>query len=311
MRPLTLLLTAMLLLAPGLLEARPGMGGSMGSRGSMTFSAPRATGIAPGGAMPFQRTITPNSSYGSSSYGRSYGGYGQSGFGRSSFTSGLMGGLMGGLIGAGIGGMLFGHGFFGFHGGFGFMGLLIQLFLLYLLARFLYRRFMGAPAMAGAGGGFARLFQPGAARTGGGFGFGGPAKQPLTLGPNDYQAFQALLKNIQAAWTAHDLNNLGALVTPEMLGYFGEQMAEQTSRGVRNIVSDVMLQQGDLSEAWVEGPRAYATVAMRFSMIDVTKDSAGRVVDGSPTERITVTEFWTFVRATGGRWVLSAIQQAR
>jgi predicted lipid-binding transport protein (Tim44 family) len=308
MRPLTLLLTAMLLLAPGLLEARPGMGGSMGSRGSMTFSAPRATGIAPGGASPFQRTITPNSSYGAPAYGNRYGGYGQSGFGRSSFTSGLMGGL----IGAGIGGMLFGHGFFGFHGGFGFIGLLIQLFLLYLLAKFLYRRFMGAPAMAGAGGGFARLFQPGTpGQSRGGFGFGGPAKQPLTLGPNDYQAFQALLKNIQAAWTAHDLNNLGALVTPEMLGYFGEQMAEQTSRGVRNIVSDVMLQQGDLSEAWIEGPRAYATVAMRFSMIDVTKDSTGRVVDGSLTERVTVTEFWTFVRANGGKWLLSAIQQAR
>jgi predicted lipid-binding transport protein (Tim44 family) len=307
MRPLTLLLTAMLLLAPGLLEARPGMGLSMGSRGSMTYSAPRGTGIAPNGAYGVQRSITPGSSYGSSSYGN---GYNQSsfggGFGRSSFTSGLMGGL----IGAGIGGMLFGHGFFGFHGGFGFIGLLIQLFLLYLLASFLMRRFMGAPAMASAGG-FARtLFQPGSAgqRSGG---FGGPAKQPLALGPNDYQAFQSLLKNIQAAWTAHDLNNMGTLVTPEMLGYFGEQMAEQTSRGVRNIVSDVMLQQGDLSEAWVEGPRAYATVAMRFSMIDVTKDRAGRVVDGSLTERVTVTEFWTFVRATGGNWVLSAIQQAR
>jgi predicted lipid-binding transport protein (Tim44 family) len=50
---------------------------------------------------------------------------------------------------------------------------------------------------------------------------------------------------------------------------------------------------------------------MRFSMIDVTRDAAGRVVDGSPTERVTVTEFWTFLRTPGGHWVLSAIQQAR
>jgi predicted lipid-binding transport protein (Tim44 family) len=46
-------------------------------------------------------------------------------------------------------------------------------------------------------------------------------------------------------------------------------------------------------------------------MIDVTTDHAGRVVDGSPTERQTVTEFWTFVRSQGGHWVLSAIQQAK
>jgi len=52
-------------------------------------------------------------------------------------------------------------------------------------------------------------------------------------------------------------------------------------------------------------------VAMRFSMIDVTRDGAGRVIDGSPAERVLVTEVWTFVRARGGHWILSAIQQAR
>ena len=50
---------------------------------------------------------------------------------------------------------------------------------------------------------------------------------------------------------------------------------------------------------------------MRFSMVDVTRDSAGNVVDGSPTEHMTVTEIWTFVRSRGGHWILSAIQQAR
>jgi predicted lipid-binding transport protein (Tim44 family) len=96
-----------------------------------------------------------------------------------------------------------------------------------------------------------------------------------------------------------------------MVGYFAEQLADQTSRGVRNTVSDVHLLQGDLSQAWSEGGRDYATVAMRFSMIDVTRDAAGRVIDGSATEHVTATELWTYVRARGGRWILSAIQQAR
>ena len=120
-----------------------------------------------------------------------------------------------------------------------------------------------------------------------------------------------MLKGIQAAWSAHDLNGLQAMATPEMVSYFGEQLAEQVSRGLRNVVSDVALVSGDLSQAWTEQGRDYATVAMRFSMTDVTRDAAGRVVDGSPTEHVTATEIWTFVRSRGGHWILSAIQQTR
>jgi predicted lipid-binding transport protein (Tim44 family) len=116
---------------------------------------------------------------------------------------------------------------------------------------------------------------------------------------------------VQAAWSAHDLAALQRFATPEMVGYFGEQMAEQASRGVRNQVTDIRLQQGDLAEAWSEGSREYATVALRYSMVDVTFDPQRRVVDGSLTERVTATEVWTFVRTPGGNWVLSAIQQTR
>jgi predicted lipid-binding transport protein (Tim44 family) len=101
------------------------------------------------------------------------------------------------------------------------------------------------------------------------------------------------------------------MATPEMLSYFAEQLADQASRGVTNTVSDVRLESGDLSQAWTEDGREYATVAMRFSMIDVTRDGTGRIVDGSPSERVLVTEVWTFVRARGGHWILSAIQQTR
>ncbi|MBN8908820.1 MAG: TIM44-like domain-containing protein, partial [Rhodospirillales bacterium] len=97
----------------------------------------------------------------------------------------------------------------------------------------------------------------------------------------------------------------------EMVSYFAEQLSEQASRGVRNEVTDVRLLSGDLAQAWTEQGREYATVAMRFSMVDVTRDGAGRVVDGNPNEHVTATEIWTFVRTRGGQWILSAIQQAR
>ena len=146
---------------------------------------------------------------------------------------------------------------------------------------------------------------------GGSAGPGGPGgPPPVAITPGDYQQFEQLLQGIQAAWSAQDLNGLRAMCTPEMLSYFNEQLSEQASRGVRNVVSNIHLDSGDLAQAWAEQGREYATVAMRFSMTDVTQDVAGRVVDGNVMERVTATEVWTFVRARGGHWILSAIQQA-
>jgi predicted lipid-binding transport protein (Tim44 family) len=126
----------------------------------------------------------------------------------------------------------------------------------------------------------------------------------------DFREFEQLLQAAQAAWSARDLNALRGMATPEMVGYFSEQLSDLASRGVSNTVTDVRLESGDLAQSWAEAGREYATVAMRFSMIDVTRDGAGRVVDGSVAERVLVTEVWTFVRARGGHWILSAIQQA-
>jgi predicted lipid-binding transport protein (Tim44 family) len=297
-----------LALLPAVAEARAGDGGSFGSRGSMTFSAPPSTRTAPS-AQPMQRSMTPNQP--SPSPGYASPGYGSPGF-QGGPRSGFMSGLMGGLIGAGIGGLLFGHGFMGGGmGGFGFLGLLLQIFLLVVAVRFLYRMFTSrrSPATAGGPNIFARVGMPGPGPMQGNAGPSGPP--PATISPEDYQQFEQLLTGIQSAWSAHDLSGIQAMATPEMVSYFAEQLSEQVSRGVRNTVTDVRLVSGDLSQAWSEQGRDYATVAMRFSMIDATRDASGRVVDGSATEHVTATEIWTFVRSRGGHWILSAIQQAR
>ena len=156
---------------------------------------------------------------------------------------------------------------------------------------------------------FNRMGQPAAPGPMGGGG-GMPAR-PVNVTPADFNAFEQLLQEVQAAWSAQDVRRLQQLASPEMVSYFGEQLAEQNSRGLRNTVTDVRLEQGDLAEAWSEGNREYATVAMRFSMLDVTRDSSGRIVDGDAAVRTMTTELWTFVRSPGGRWLLSAIQQTR
>jgi predicted lipid-binding transport protein (Tim44 family) len=292
---LAVLVALAVAVAPTLAHARAGGGSSFGSRGSYTYTTPPATRTAPYSAAPMQRSMTQAPS-------RDYG----SGYAGSGYRSGFGSGLLGGLIGVGLGSLLFGHGGFGF---FSLFGLIIRLAILFFVIRWLIRLFRGsAPAFAGGPNMFARAPQPDFGPRPVGGRAGAP---PLAIGRDDYNAFEQTLYAVQDAWSRRDLARLQTLATPEMVGYFNEQLSEQASREVVNTVTDVRLLQGDLAQAWSEQGRDYTTVAMRFSMVDVTRDAAGRVVDGSPTEHVTATELWTFVRAPGGRWVLSAIQQAR
>ena len=296
----------LLSLAPAAADARAGSGFSMGSRGSRTFSMPAPTRTSPYSAAPMDRSMA--------SRGAPFGGMSQGMRGHP-----LAAGLLGGFLGAGIGGMLFGHGFMG-GGGMGLgglLGLLLQIALIVFAVRWLLRRFSGAGARGLAGMAPAGLssggYRQANARTMSGNVAGNVAGNapPLAISAPDYRQFEQTLRDVQSAWTRSDLPGLQRLATPEMVRYFAEQLQDQSRRGVRNAVSDVRLERGDLSEAWSEGGRDYATVAMRYSMIDVTTDAGGRVVDGSPSERVSVGELWTFVRVPGGNWGLSAIQQAR
>jgi predicted lipid-binding transport protein (Tim44 family) len=66
--------------------------------------------------------------------------------------------------------------------------------------------------------------------------------------------------------------------------------------------------ENDPAEAWREGNTDYATVAMNFALKgSMVERASGQTVEGG--ERSEATELWTFMRARGGNWLLSAIQQ--
>ena len=318
---LALGLAAALAFAPAVAEARLGGGSSAGSRGSNTHSAPPATSTAPKSAAPMERSMTPQPAHNpaataaaparSGMFGGLFGGFG--------------GGLMAGLLGAGLVGMLFGHGMTGGLGGMeSILGLVLQLGLLFLVVRFAMnwfaRRNQPAVAMAGAQ---QSAFQGSAPPQGGFGGFGGgaaapqpqaPVVTPIQLQDADFGQFERLLGESQSAYSDENLDRLRAIATYEMVSYFSQEIAEHTRNGVINKISGVKLLQGDLSEAWRENNEEYATVAMRFSLIDVMQDRAsGRIVSGDPARTDQATEVWTFVRPVGSGlqgWKLSAIQQA-
>jgi predicted lipid-binding transport protein (Tim44 family) len=293
-----------LILAVSSVDARIGGGMSSGSRGGRTFSAPPSTSTAPGAAQPFNRTITQPGSPGLGAPAAAGGGF----FGGSG--RGLLGGLAAGFLGAGLLGMLFGGGMFSGLGGLSsIFGLILQIGLIVIVVRLAMawwqRRHTPASAYAGATPGAAAT--PGMFRTGSGFGLGS-GSAPLEIAPADYEAFERLLGEIQAAWSNEDVAKLHTLATPEMVSYFTRDLAANKTRNEINKVSDLKLLQGDLAEAWREGDTDYASVAMRYGLVDKTFDrTTGRLVSGGEPEE--VTEVWTFVRPRGMNWELSAIQQ--
>jgi predicted lipid-binding transport protein (Tim44 family) len=231
----------------------------------------------------------------------------------------FLSGLMGGMLGAGLIGMMFGGGFAGgLAGGAGFLGLLLQVVLIggiaYLAVR-LFRSWSAARAQPASGPAYAyagasQVTDAPMARSVAALSGGSASSSPLAITADDYGSFESLLTDIQTAYSKGDLASLRGLATPEMLGYFSEELSSNASHGVENKVEAVKLEQGDLSEAWSEAGFDYATVAMRFSMIDVTRNVAdGTIVEGSDRDRVEATEVWTFLRSRGGKWILSAIQQ--
>ena len=202
----------------------------------------------------------------------------------------FLSGLMGGMLGAGLFGMMFGGGFAGgLGGGAGMLGLLLQVLLIGGLAYFAVRLFRGWSAARAqpAGPAYAYAASPRGRprrrwRVRAGPLLVGGASAQLAITADDFTAFETLLTEVQTAYSKGDLARLRGLATPEMLGYFSEQLSGNASRGVENKVEAVKLEQGDLSEAWSEAGLDYATVAMRFSMIDMTRNIAdGKIVGGS------------------------------
>jgi predicted lipid-binding transport protein (Tim44 family) len=316
---LSLGLAVIVALAPAIAMARAGSGSSNGSRGAKTFSAPPATSTAPKAA-PMERSATPQPAQAPRPAQAAPAAQPSRGL-----FGGMAGGFLAGLVGAGLIGMLMGNGFGGGLGGIAsILGLVLQIGLLFLVIRFAMNwwanRNQQQPAMAGA----SERTASGPGPVGGFGGFGGgaqpqpepqaaPVTTPLQLAEADFSAFERLLSDIQTAYSDEDRERLARLATGEMAAYFGHDITDHQRNGITNKVSQVKLLQGDLSEAWREDGDDYATVAMRFSMIDVTQERAsGRIISGDAQTPVEATEVWTFIRPAGAgpeSWLLSAIQQ--
>lgn len=205
----------------------------------------------------------------------------------------------------------------GLGGGFSLIGLLLQLGLLYFAFRLVMGFFRNRQSAFGNIGG-GSMFGGSSPVAGSGYRNSDPVRTaagiPITIGSEDYQSFERRLDESQTAYSNGDVATLQRIATAEMAGNFEQELGDNQRKGVVNKISNVHLVSGDLAEAWREANSDYATVAMRFSLVDVTLDQrSNRVVAGNSDTPQTVTEVWTFTRPSGAgpqAWLLSAIQQA-
>lgn len=298
--------------------ARVGGGGSFGSRGSRSFSAPRST-PAPTPMAPLQG-------------GRQYGAPtapapAPSPFGGGGFLRGMAGGLVGGMLGA----MLFrslgfaGNGSMG--GGIGLLDILLIGLLLYGLYWFLTRKRREAaaeptegpyyresqPGPYGQAPGAAPAYEPAAPADEREVGLGHLRQMDPSFDEKRFtdgcldQFFR-----IQGAWANRDMTGVRTLLTEELYQKFTSEAEQLKAKKQINRLDNIAVRTVDIVEVWQERGEDYITVKIYANLLDYTvSETSGELVAGSRTEPVKFSEYWTFTRPVGNNpWKLSAIQQA-
>lgn len=120
-----------------------------------------------------------------------------------------------------------------------------------------------------------------------------------------------VFREAQAAWTAQDIRAVRDRVTPEMYVELQAQCSQLRNIGHADRVERIEIT-AEITEAWQESGRDYATAHIDGSIVDYTVDEVTHsLVHGSRTAPRDIEEFWTFTRPAGlNFWMLSAIQTA-
>lgn len=313
-------------------------GGSFGSRGAKTYTAPPTTRTAPDQVAPVNRTMAERPAPAAASQP----GMASRQAAAPARSGGMLKGLAGGLIAGGLIGMMLGGGL-GALGGSGMLLAILQAAMLagliWLAVRLFRRRGTAAPGMTATSARPAFAGAPGPAGTSpftspfagarpadgpghgpsGGFAPAAPAwsaapapvMTDLAITQADKEAFERLLGEVQDAFGNEDYARLRASTTPEVMSYLAEELSQNATRGLRNEVTGTELLEAEIAEAWSEADADYATIAMKYQSMDILRDrTTGAVVEGDPDRPTTTTELWTFVRDVRNPWRLSAIQEA-
>jgi len=311
-----LLVTTFLVVAHNA-EARVGGGGSMGSRGSRSYSRP----VAPPSQMAPSRPSTPYQPSPSAPYQQPSRGLFGGGFG-GSFLGSMAGGMLGGMLFRSMG---FGGGYGGGYGGGGGIGI-FEILLLAGIGYLIYRFVKRSRADEGSYGqqGPGKVIQindyqnqnPGLSYA--------PERNELEEGLSyirqmdpsfDERRFNDnvmdMFFKIQGAFMNRDLSSASGVLSEEMRGLLQRDVDTLLRDKKINRLENIAVRSVEISEAWQESGKDFITALVYANLLDyTTDDTTGAVLSGSKTEPVKFEEYWTFTRPVGNnQWRLCAINQ--
>jgi predicted lipid-binding transport protein (Tim44 family) len=121
------------------------------------------------------------------------------------------------------------------------------------------------------------------------------------------QGAKAAFGMIVTAFAQGDTPTLRPLLSDDVYDNFAAAIRSRQAAGESLETRVVDIRDADLIEARMEGRTAFVTIKFISEQINVTRNSAGAVIDGDPDQPLEVVDIWTFARNTRSRnpnWTL-------
>lgn len=118
---------------------------------------------------------------------------------------------------------------------------------------------------------------------------------------------------IVTAYAAGDRTQLEPLLSSDVYAGFEQAIAERESRNERVDFTFVGIDKANITETAADDSEVRVTVRFVSELISATRDEANKIIDGSATKVMDVTDIWTYARDPRKRdpnWRLVATESA-
>ena len=120
---------------------------------------------------------------------------------------------------------------------------------------------------------------------------------------------KAAFEMIVNAYAKGELKTLRPLLSNEIYEEFAKAIRARADAKETLETTFVGMKEAAIVEAELQGKTAFVTARFVSEQSNVTRDAAGAVISGDPTQVIAITDLWTFARNTTSRdpnWLLVA-----
>jgi predicted lipid-binding transport protein (Tim44 family) len=120
---------------------------------------------------------------------------------------------------------------------------------------------------------------------------------------------KAAYEMIVVAFAAGDRQTLRSLLAKDVLDSFEGAISQREERGEKIETTLVSIDKSNIDDAQLRGRTAQISVRFCSKLITATRDSAGKIIEGSPDTVVDMVDIWTFAHDAGTRdpnWKLVA-----